>query len=220
MISPRLLRGSGLVLITATIMVGARRSIHMQEPLKWRAQFSRAALQIPFDSERAPVADSGLPKNAYPEGAPKMTIALPRMRDSARVAGIESRITSAGAYRRLGLAPGVNYVWRETVRDTLRQWIIPADTKYPVRWVAFSQHTHKGAKPWPRLRVVDTVSRISSAGGTPRRSTLAIERCTPECPREPWCSGRDTTRSDNFYPALSQIQRYFERNRVVWGNGR
>jgi len=219
MVSPRLLRASSLGLVIAAIIVGACQSVQTQTP-EWRARFSRAALQIPFDSERAPVADSGLPAKAYPDSAPRMTIALPRTVDTGQVARIESRITSRGAYRRLGLAPGVNYVWVESVKDTLRQWVIPANTKYPVHWVAFTPHQHSGAKPWPRLIVFDTAltgARPAGAAPTMQTKSLAVGRCTPNCPLPPWCLGRDTTRSDKLYPSTAAMVRYFERNSVVWG---
>jgi hypothetical protein len=221
MVSPRLLRASSLGLVTAAIIVGARQSVQTQTP-EWRTRFSRAALQIPFDSERAPVPEPGLPPNAYPDSAPRMTIALPKTRDTGQVARIESRITSGGAYRRLGLAPGVNYVWLDVVKDTIRQWVIPANTKYPVRWVAFTAHKHSGPQPWPRLVVFDTTRSLGAkndsgaALANTRMKTLAISRCTPYCPTYPWCSGRDSTRTDNFFPTTAAMIRYFERNGVVW----
>ena len=220
MVSPRLLCGSSLGLVTGAIIIAARQQPIQNQTPEWRARFSRAAHQIPFDSERAPVPDPGLPPNAYPDSAPRMTSALPKTLDTGQVAGIESRITSGGVYRRLGLAPGVNYVWVEVVKDTLRQWVIPANTKYPVRWVAFSPpHKHSGAKPWPRLFVFDTLAARNDSGAPlvkPRIKTLAIGRCTPSCPAPPWCTPRDTTRTDKLFPSTAAMIRYFERNGVVW----
>jgi hypothetical protein len=151
-----------------------------------------------------------------------MTTALPKARDTGQVAGIESRITSAGAYRRLGLAAGVNYVWFDVVNDTIRQWVIPANTKYPVRSVVFKAHKHSGPQPWPRLFVFDTTRSLTAKNDSgaalmnTRMKALAIGRCTGKCPLYPWCNG-DSTRTANFFPATAAMIRYFESNNVVWG---
>ena len=221
MFLPRVLGAASLAFLTAAIVIGARQSTQQQLPRDWRARFTKAALQIPFDSEQAPAAESGLPPDAYPAKVPRMTIALARTRDSGRVAGIESRITSSDSFPRLGIARGVNYVWREFVNDTLRQLMIPADTSKPVHWLAFSPHKHAPPKRGARLVVVDSLSLVGRtlAPGTKRLPTLMIGKCTPDCPYEPWCIARDTTfsrvlaKTPLSYPALQQ---YFARNTVVW----
>ena len=222
MFLPRVFLASSLALLTAAIVVGARQqSTQQQLPRDWRARFTKAALQIPFDSEQAPVPDSGLPPGAYPANVPRMTLALARTRDTGRVAGIESRITSSDSFPRLGIARGVNYVWREFVNDTLRQLVIPADTSKPVHWLAFSPHKHAPPKRGARLVVVDSLSLVGRTlpRSGPKVSTLMIGKCTPDCPYEPWCISRDTTSSRGLaktavsYPALQQ---YFARNKVVW----
>ena len=50
-----------------------------------------------------------------------------------------ARLTVRGsAYARMGLAPGVNYVWRDSAGSTsepARTLIVPADTAYPLMWM-------------------------------------------------------------------------------------
>jgi hypothetical protein len=224
MMSPRLLRASGLLVGIVAVTASAWRSARppQQPPANWRSRFIKAALQIPFDSDRVPVRDSGLAADAYPKDAPPMWIAVPRTLDTGRVARIESRITSDKPYPRLGIAAGVNYVWSEFVGDTLRQLVIPVDTNVPTHWLVFRPHPHAPPKRAPRLVVykVPPDSQAKSRGGkAPIVTTYAIGKCTPYCPSpQPWCIAGDTTKlraAAAMLPSYSAIRQYFARNKVV-----
>ena len=216
-------RTSVVAVATVAIAVGARRSIQRPAP-DWRARFTRAALQIPFGPDQVPAVDSGLPRDTFPANAPRMKIALALTRDTGRVSGIESRITSEGAYPKLGIAPGVNYVWREFVNDTLRNLVIPANTKYRPHWLVFVPHTHVSPRSEPRLIVYDSVrlANMRRGGGPPQQQTmkLAVGKCTRDCPSpEPWCVAGDTTKSRIWIsklPTTVDIAKYFARNNVVY----
>ena len=221
MLSSRIGRTSAVAIATVAIAVGAQRSIQRPAP-DWQARFTQAALQIPFGPDRPPAVDSGLPPDAFPTNAPKLKFALALTRDTGRVAGIESRITSDTAYLKLGIAPGVNYVWTEFVNDTLRQLVIPANLKFRPHWLVFVGHKHASPRGEPRMVVRDTSHQRGARGGGSAQQTmmLAYGKCTPDCPfPEPWCVAGDTTRSKAWMskaPSMVDIEKYFARNNVVW----
>lgn len=207
----------GLALIVAAMIATSRRQV-VRPAQNWRAQFTAAALKIPFDSERALVLDDGVPKDARPD-APKMTIASALTRDTGQVGRLESRITSDTAYPRLGIAPGVNYVWRDVVNGSMRQLVIPADTAYRAHWLTVARHNHAAPRNAPRLLVVRDSARSSTPAGKSAavNTMLVIAKCEP-CDLG-WCISRDTTPSTAAarlkYP-VNEFARFFARNKVPW----
>ena len=155
MSAPQLLGAAGLIVTAVAIHAGWQPSAQQPLPADWRERFRAAALQIPFDSERALVPSKGVPRGAYPKDAPKMTIAAVKTIDTGQVGHVAFRITSDSAYPRLGIALGVNYVWQDVKNGKPRQFVIPADTGLPERSLVATVHYHKEPLPkWPRLLVV------------------------------------------------------------------
>jgi hypothetical protein len=221
MSAPRLLGAAALVVMSVAVTASAR-SRFTQAPSNWRASFTAAALQIPFDSERPPVPFDGVPADAKVLNAPKMTIASARTRDTAQASRLEARITSAAAYPRLGIAPGVNYLWRDSVNGAVRHLIIPADTAYRARWLTVTAHQHAPPKQIPRLLVVrmDALAASKSSDTAKVKTALyAYGECTRGCGTGSWCLVRDTLLSSKAFelkPPLDAIGKYFARNKVVW----
>ena len=226
MSAPRIFGAAGLAVISVAITATAHS--RTQAPANWRGSFTAAALQIPFDSERPPVPFDSVPASAKVLNAPKMTIATARTSDTAQASRLEARITSTAAYPRLGIAPGVNYLWRDSVNGAVRHLIIPADTAYRVRWLTVSPHQHAPQKPIPRLVIISTGAVAGSAsavaGSTPSTGTKAAMYSYGACDRGcggigSWCLSGDTLRSSKaseLKPPLDAIGKYFARNKVVW----
>ena len=215
-----LLYAAGLI-ATTVIVIGSLHRQPVQPSANWRAGFTAAASHLKFDSDRYPVPDDGVPRNAYPADAPKITIATAMTRDTGRVGHIESRITSDKPYPRLGIARGINYVWKDVSREGARQLIIPADTTYPVHWLRLAPHAHapppNGA---PRLLVVRVdVPKTHNPNppppdSLPPHSTYALATCS-NCTH--WCIARDTLHT--FSPVgpavVEAIRAHFARNQLV-----
>lgn len=240
MSGPRILGAAALVVISVAITASAHS--RTQAPPNWRVSFSAAALQIPFDSdERPPVPFDGVPANAKAKDAPKMTIATAQTRDSSQAGRIEARITSAAEYPPLGLAPGVNYLWRDSVNPTLRL-VIPADTAYRARWLTVATHDHAPPNKTPRLIVVrnekgastKSADASSKSAGSSSKSAAAGSKspdsvqtalyamavCDRDCSGAgSWCIVRDTLltlKAVELKPPLNAFAAYFARNKVVW----
>ena len=217
--------------------VGTARWSAIQEPssTEWRARFAQAALKIPFDKDLPPQFDSAVaPAANVPRSLLNMRIAVARTRDSGRTARIDFRITSDSGYPRLGIAPGINYVWKDFVDGHMRLLVIPADLRYATHWLVVQSHTHAPAVRVTRLVIgfdslTDSVK--STKGGlrminnsrnlpeSPKMKALAFtctDGCDPDRPLS-WCSSRDTALFRIALPApVETFARYFARNRVAW----
>jgi hypothetical protein len=94
-----------------------------------------------YAGERQPVpVDTAL--IGAPGGTlPTITIATATQTSgTGRVPGnrFSFRLTSDGAYAPMGIAPGLNYVWRDTTSGAegpYRLLVVPADTTYPMTWL-------------------------------------------------------------------------------------
>lgn len=222
MAATRLLGVAGLFLVGGTAIATSRWHT-LQSPVNWRVQFTQAALQIPFDVDRGPELDDGVPPDVHLNGIPKMTIAPALKRDTAKAGRVEFRITSAGAYPRLGIAPGLNYVWKDVFDGTTRLLVIPADTSYGAKWLKVESHQHKSPPKAPRL----LISRDSTTGAQSDRSADAkgVDALDAKasvficgsCGFPPhWCGSGDTTMRLISPPSLleSAFKQYFARNKV------
>ena len=123
---------------------------------------TEATTNYKFGPERAPVpVDTTAIK--LPGGTlPAITISTATQNDpTGRVAGnvFIARLTSSEAYPRMGLAPGANYIWRDTSTrggtvGGYRTLVVPADKSYPMKWLKrdYSVATYApGSPPEPRL---------------------------------------------------------------------
>ena len=206
--APRSLAVVGAV--CAVAMIGSFRWQH-QPAASWRKQFRQAALQIPFDDNRAPVRDSAMSLGRVPPEL-KARIAVARTGDTGHTARIDSRITSDNAYPRLGIAPGVNYVWKDFVNGKMRLLVIPADTMWKPHWLEVQSHLHPPTVPVPRLV-------LRSDSGNAPEMRLAMCYCTGDCRPMTWCNSCDTTSLRAFAatdPPVEEMRRYFARNKVAW----
>jgi hypothetical protein len=222
MSAPQLLGAAGLVVTAVAIHAGWQSPVQQKVPADWRARFSAAALQIPFDSERAPVPYNGA-HGAYPKGAPKMTIAAVKgASDSGKVGRVAFRITSEGAYPGLGIAPGVNYVWQDVKNGKTRQFVIPADTTLPERSLVVTAHKHKAPLPkWPRLLVVELEAPAAmTLSGAQPSPMLKLATCGHCGTSGTWCTAGDTTphRVMMDVTTLELIKSYYARNKVAWAS--
>ena len=204
----------GVVAAITVTVAGTTRWRADQRPSDWRARFTQAALQIPFEKDRPPEGDTLL-RDAQPSGAlGRFRIASARTRDTSRAGGIGFRITSDTAYPRLGIAQGVNYVWKDVAGGKTRFLMIPADTAKPAYWLSVRPHAH------PRLAATSRLVLVMSPNRTGGSSTRSIEaEVCGECKDNPlaWCNARDTTRSTDVVSApVSEITRYFARNHVAF----
>jgi hypothetical protein len=211
-----------LAMITVTVL-GTTRWRGAEPPSDWRTRFTQAALQIPFEEDRPPERDTLLPRDAkIPEAFLRFRIAAARTRDSSQAGGIGFRVTSDTAYPRLGIAQGVNYVWKDVVNGKTRLLIIPADTAKPAHWLAVSSHSHPSRKITSRL--VLGVDVRTAMGRQPvlalgRQPVLALVRFCGECKDKPmtWCGAQDTVSVAEFRSApVAGITRYFARNHVAF----
>jgi hypothetical protein len=198
-----------IVAVSAVAMIGSLRWQRQPAP-NWRDQFRQAALQIPFDGSRTPELDSALSATAVSRRF-NITIAVPRTADTGRTARIDARITSDSAYPRLGIAAGVNYVWKDFANGKMRLLMIPADTSWKAHWLDVQPHLHVPTAWVPRL-----VFRRDS--GSVRTKVLMCY-CTSECRPMTWCNSCDTTglRALAVTDApVDEMRRYFARNKVAW----
>ena len=215
--TPRVLGIAAIVAVT--VGVAGTASWRGPEPkADWRSRFTQAALQIPFDSDRAPERDSALSKEIrIPEGLLRLRIAAARTRDTGRTARIAFRITSDTAYPRLGIAQGANYVWTDVVRGKTRRIMIPADTGKPAYWLDVQVHEHTKAPRLPRLILAMQGDRTTS--GRKTSSTRLMALGCDGCKDNPlvWCSSRDTThRLALVQVPINAINAYFSRNHVAF----
>ena len=94
-----------------------------------------------FGSERQPVPVDTTIINAPGGALPTMTIATATQTSGrGRVPGNRFiyKLHSSAAYATMGLAPGDNYVWRDTIsgpEGPYRTLVVPKDTTYPMIWL-------------------------------------------------------------------------------------
>lgn len=128
-----------------------------QPPATHATLLAEATGNYTYAAERAPVRVSDT-KVPGPGGTlPSITIATAsRISSTGRVPGNRfiGRLNSSAAYPRLQLAPGYNYVWRESSGATARFLIVPADMAYPMYFVkqeADNTPLDPGTSELPRL---------------------------------------------------------------------
>ncbi|MDB4893609.1 MAG: hypothetical protein JWL61_5464 [Gemmatimonadetes bacterium] len=100
-----------------------------------------ATTNYTYAAEREPVpVDTAL--IGAPGGTlPVITVATATQTSATgRVPGnrFSFRLRSDGAYAPMGIAPGLNYVWRDTTsgpEGPYRLLVVPADTTYPMTWL-------------------------------------------------------------------------------------
>lgn len=107
-----------------------------------RAQLiAEAQANYSYGAERAAVTVDTARLHGPGGLLPTITIATAtRVDSSTRIPGNRfiARLTSTGAYARLGLAPGVNYVWRDTLGPPtarVRLLVVPKDSSYAMYWL-------------------------------------------------------------------------------------
>ena len=116
---------------------------------------------------------------------PALTIAgATRTSAEGRVAStyVVGRITSDRAYPTMGIAPGVNYVWRDTagaVPSPYRLFIVPQDVAYPIFFLRKdTAYPRYAAGPAPQ--VVKSSAGVGACvegcgmGHCPLRDTLRV----------------------------------------------
>lgn len=106
---------------------------------------------------------------------PTITVATATRRDtSGRLASSHfiGRLTSSGAFPQLGLAPGINYLWRDTLGappERVRTLVVPADTTYAMYWLKHeSEHIPIAMAPADMPRLV--------------KSSMGYAICDTGCP--------------------------------------
>lgn len=162
-----------------------------------RAEFmTEVTTNYVFGPERAPVLiDTSIIRG--PGGAlPTITIATAnRISESGRVpmSRFVYRLTSSAPYPIMGLAPGANYVWRDTAAvvygGPYRTLVIPGNSSYPMVW----------------LRV--DAAGVMYALGVPLeprlvKSALGYGACDNGCPPN-HCPARDSTRTFTIADSLT-----------------
>ena len=208
----RAVRLAGLVGL-AGALIGMSRQRHAEPlPANWRLVFRQAALQIPFDSDRSPERDSSKALSIEAQNQiSDLRIAAARTTDTGRVGRIDSRITSRIGYPDLGIAPGVNYVWKDFVNGRMRLLVIPADTGWKMHWLIVRSHNHAPA-PWPRLVVVTDAATTGQSSVQAYRICNCTTNCTPPMS---WCNACDTSHVRLAAP-VDAFRQYFARNKVAW----
>ncbi|MEO6527772.1 MAG: hypothetical protein ABIP93_14210 [Gemmatimonadaceae bacterium] len=120
---------------------GASNSAAIAPPATRAELLAEAQTNYSYGEEREPIAVDTTLINAPGGVLPTITIASATRSDSTgRFTGsrIFGRLTSSGAYSRLGIAPGINYLWRDSLGagpEKVRTLVIPADTTYQMFWL-------------------------------------------------------------------------------------
>jgi hypothetical protein len=100
-----------------------------------------ATTNYTYGTEREPVPVDTTLIGAPGGTLPTITIATATQTNpQGRVPGnrFSYRLNATAAYAAMGIAPGVNYVWRDTSagpEGPYRMLVIPADTTYPMTWL-------------------------------------------------------------------------------------
>ncbi len=237
---PRLVQGLSLLTIAVVAIGTSGWRGDQPAPSDWRERFAQAALQIPFDKDYPPQHDDSVEAQVdkIPARLANLRIAAARTRDTGQVARIDARITSDSGYARLGIAPGVNYIWKDFVGGHLRLLVIPANPKYRTHWLAVGGHNHPPPVRVPRIVIArdkaatklaptpekrDTTSGpLVDASENPRAQNWALMAliCTTDCTDgHSWCDSHDTTETRSLKSAELPIElfiSYYTRNHVAW----
>jgi hypothetical protein len=142
------------------------------------AILTEATTNYTYASDRTPIpVDSNL--FSAPGGPlPVITISTAtQVSGAGRLPGhvFTYRLKSSGPYQAMGIAPGLNYVWRDTStgpEGPYRLLVVPADSTYPMMWLKRDTNVASyvpGPAPEPRL--------VKSARGY----GTCDNRCTPHC---------------------------------------
>lgn len=105
------------------------------------AYLAEATTNYTYGAERQPVPVDTTLIDAPGGTLPKITISTATQTSgTGRVPGNRFlyRLNSDGAYAGMGIAPGLNYVWRDTSagpEGPYRTLIVPADSAYPMMWL-------------------------------------------------------------------------------------
>ena len=100
-----------------------------------------ATTNYTYANEREPITVDTTLIGAPGGSLPTITIATATQKSGeGRVASnrFSFRLKSDGAYAPMGIAPGYNYVWRDTIsgpEGPNRLLVVPADTTYPMTWL-------------------------------------------------------------------------------------
>jgi hypothetical protein len=145
-----------------------------------------ATTNYSYGAERPPVAVDTTLIGAPGGTLPVITIATATQTSaSGRVPGNRFlyRLNSNGAYAAMGIAPGVNYVWRDTSSSQegpYRTLVVPADTTYPMTWLK---------------RDLTVTSYVPGPAVEPRlvKSAKGFGACDNNC--TPHCASREFLRS-------------------------
>lgn len=163
-----------------------RITADMPAPSVREALLAEATGNYTYGSARQPIPDSsqGVPGSGFPA----MTIASAvRTNDTNRHPGSRfvGRITSAGPYADLGIAPGANYLWTDSVATwssdsgPSRVLMVPENTAYPMMWLR-NDSTHarmtSSPNPEPLLRVLATKIEACTDGCTSGHCSNSITR--------------------------------------------
>jgi hypothetical protein len=124
------------------------------------AILAEATSNYAYGSERNPIAVDTTLIGAPGGTLPVITIATAtQTTGDGRVPGhrFTYRLTSDGAYPAMGIAPGLNYVWRDTStgpEGPYRMLVVPADSTYPMMFLKRDTSVASyvpGPAPEPRL---------------------------------------------------------------------
>lgn len=188
------------VAASLTVAIASGAPPQQAQAPQWRARLLAEARAVSFEAERPPVPDDSA-RIAYPATLPRATYAPARQATgNVWVAG---RVTSKTAYSRLGIAPGVNYVWIVAGKPA-RMAIVPADSRRTPHWLPLVEHAHPSGAAFClanrngfRLRyaraagTADSAQARTTPGGS-NRTLLAYQLSACACVSGVWQTPRDT----------------------------
>ena len=142
---------------------------------------AEASSNYSYGAERQPVAVDTALIGAPGGPLPVITIATATQTSgTGRVPGNRFlyRLSSSGAYPAMGIAPGLNYVWRDTSagpEGPYRTLVVPADTAFPMTWLK---------------RDTSVTTYVPGPAVEPRlvKSTMGFGACDNNC--SPHCASR------------------------------
>jgi hypothetical protein len=145
-----------------------------------------ATTNYTYGAERQPVPVDTTLIGAPGGTLPKITISTATQTSATgRVPGNRFiyRLNSDGAYSAMGIAPGLNYVWRDTSagpEGPYRTLVVPADTAYPMTWL---------------MRDTSVASYVPGPAVEPRlvKSMKGFGACDNNC--SPHCASRSSLRA-------------------------
>lgn len=147
---------------------------------------AEASANYSYGAERPPVPVDTMLIGAPGGDLPVITISTATQTSAAgRIPGSRFiyRLTSDKPYPAMGIAPGVNYVWRDTSagpEGPYRTLVVPADTSYPMTWLK---------------RDTSVAQYVAGQATEPRlvKSQFGYGACDNNC--SPHCASRSSLRS-------------------------